>query len=428
MESHSRVEDTTPPQGRGVSSLYLCYFGLREPLVQTQVLPYLRRLCRAGARVGVLTFEREDPAGWEPGAEGGWRTRLASEGIDWIWRRYHKRPQVLSTLYDIVVGSRAARAYLRKHGACILHARGHWAAAMAAPVARSLRAPFLFDIRGLAPEEYVDAGLWPAAGLRYRAAKWLERRLMASADGFIVLTHRASELLFATERDRDERGRPIQVIPCCVDMNRFAGAWTKDRRSLRSELGLGEERVFVYLGALGGWYLTGAMAEFLSCALAGDPSARFMLITQSDPRIMAEPLRRAGVADSRVRFFQLPPDEVPTYLRAADVGLSFIKPSYSKQASSPTKLAEYLAAGLPVVCNSGVGDVDSLLSTRKVGVLAPELNRNGYQRALTELDALMRQPGLPDHCRRVAEEEFDLDGVGALRYRRMYQALGAFQP
>ena len=39
------------------AALYICYFGLREPLVQTQVLPYLRELARGGVRMSLLTFE-----------------------------------------------------------------------------------------------------------------------------------------------------------------------------------------------------------------------------------------------------------------------------------------------------------------------------------------------------------------------------------
>src|ERR1051326_9263552 len=40
-------------------SLYICYFGLREPLVQTQVLPYLRELAKSGVAIFLLTFEPE---------------------------------------------------------------------------------------------------------------------------------------------------------------------------------------------------------------------------------------------------------------------------------------------------------------------------------------------------------------------------------
>ena len=45
-------------------TLYLCYFGLREPLVQTQVLPYLRKLAEAGVGVSLLTFEPKLKEKW----------------------------------------------------------------------------------------------------------------------------------------------------------------------------------------------------------------------------------------------------------------------------------------------------------------------------------------------------------------------------
>ena len=44
----------------GIRSLYICYFGVREPLVQTQVLPYLRELVdELSLEVHLLTFERD---------------------------------------------------------------------------------------------------------------------------------------------------------------------------------------------------------------------------------------------------------------------------------------------------------------------------------------------------------------------------------
>ena len=45
-------------------TLYICYFGLREPLVQTQVLPYLRALAARGLGVHLLTFEPEMQRAW----------------------------------------------------------------------------------------------------------------------------------------------------------------------------------------------------------------------------------------------------------------------------------------------------------------------------------------------------------------------------
>ena len=47
-------------------ALYICYFGLREPLVQTQVLPYLCELAGGGVEMSLLTFEPEATRRWTP--------------------------------------------------------------------------------------------------------------------------------------------------------------------------------------------------------------------------------------------------------------------------------------------------------------------------------------------------------------------------
>jgi len=45
-------------------TLYICYFGLREPLVQTQVLLYLREIMKDGVKVFLLTFEPNPHEKW----------------------------------------------------------------------------------------------------------------------------------------------------------------------------------------------------------------------------------------------------------------------------------------------------------------------------------------------------------------------------
>ena len=65
------------------STLYICYFGLREPLVQTQVLPYLREIQKDGTDVSILTFEPEFRKKWTPEQIAGQKANLADEGIYW---------------------------------------------------------------------------------------------------------------------------------------------------------------------------------------------------------------------------------------------------------------------------------------------------------------------------------------------------------
>jgi glycosyltransferase involved in cell wall biosynthesis len=400
-------------------TLYICYFGLREPLVQTQVLPYLRQLAAGGFRVFLLTFEPQPVAEWPREESEGQRARLAGQGIEWHALAYHKRPTLPATVYDIGLGALYAARLVRREKIDLVHGRSHVAAAMAAAVKRLTGRPFIFDIRGFLPEEYVDAGAWPAGGRLYRIAKRVERRLLAAADGFVVLTEKARDILFP---DYARPGaRPVEVIPCCVDMERFAAAADVSREDVRRELGVEGRRVFVYVGALGGWYLTEETADLLACAHEEDPSVFSLVFTQSPPELLAGPLRARGVRDADFLVRKVAPADIPRYLKAADVAVSFIKPCFSKLSSSPTKLAEYLAAGLPVVCNAGVGDVDAVIEGERVGVVVRELSRAAYRAALAEAEALGREPDTAARCRDAARRHFDLAGVGGERYRRLYR-------
>ncbi|MFN2596245.1 MAG: glycosyltransferase [Pyrinomonadaceae bacterium] len=405
-------------------TLYLCYFGLREPLVQTQVLPYLRELVRGGVRVSLLTFEPRFREAWTPEEIERERARLADEGISWHARAYHKRPSLPATLYDVAVGARLARKLIGSEGVNVLHARGHVPALMAALAKRARPATrMVFDIRGFMPEEYTDAGVWKAGGRLYRGVKRVEKFLLASADAFVVLTERAREIMFAAGADADERGRPVEVIPCCVDFRRFAAADAASRDELRRGLGVEGRRVVVYVGALGGWYMTEEMARFLAAAHREDPTTFSLILTQSDPSLISTRLAALGVAGEDFFVGKVAPDEVPRYLRASDAALSFIRACYSKLSSSPTKIAEYLAAGLPVVTGAGVGDVDELVETERVGVVVRDFTDEAFRDALRRVEELRREGDLAVRCREVAERRFDIARVGGARYRRLYERL-----
>jgi hypothetical protein len=74
---------TSRPAGE-IRTLYICYFSLYEPLVQTQVLPYLREISRAGTKVWLLTFERAMPEHWKTEPAETWRDRLREDCIEWL--------------------------------------------------------------------------------------------------------------------------------------------------------------------------------------------------------------------------------------------------------------------------------------------------------------------------------------------------------
>ncbi len=404
-------------------TLYLCYFGLREPLVQTQVLPYLRELVSDGIVVSLLTFEPDMKLNWSRSKIKAEQSRLASEGLHWYCLPYHKRPSLPATLYDVARGALLAARLARREGIEVFHARGHVPALMGALAKRLVGGRLIFDIRGFMPEEYTDAGVWPANGYLYRGVKRVERYLFAASDAFVVLTEKAREILFPGSASCDRQGRPIEVIPCCVDPARFRAAEQVSRDELRQELKLTGRRVIVYVGSFGGWYLTDEMTQFLALAYEQDSRTFALILTQSAPEPVRERLRDLGLKDDDFFVGKIAAAEVPRYLKASDAAISFIKACYSKLSSSPTKIAEYLASGLPVVCNTGVGDLDELLDTDEVGVLIRDFTQEAYRQALVDLERLCQDQTLNARCRASARERFNMETVGGHRYRRLYRRL-----
>jgi glycosyltransferase involved in cell wall biosynthesis len=112
---------------------------------------------------------------------------------------------------------------------------------------------------------------------------------------------------------------------------------------------------------------------------------------------------------------------VPAYLSAADAGISFIKPCFSKLASSPTKNGEYLACGLPLILNAGIGDSDALATEWNIGALVTEFTEKNYSQAIDKIEQLASDPNVRTTARSVAKQLFDLESVGGVKYAALYE-------
>jgi glycosyltransferase involved in cell wall biosynthesis len=401
-------------------TLYLCYFGLLEPLVQTQVLPYLRQLAAAGIRVHLLTFEPQMPEKWSERDKTNQLELLAMDGISWFCLPYHKSPSVPATVYDILAGARFAVRLGRREGLDVLHARAHIPMAMALLAAKRLPGvQIIFDIRGLIADEYADAGIWREKSPVFRLVKKLEREGLRRADAIVVLTQRMREWLV---RERLVDPEKIEVIPCCIDLLRYevsehgavAVPATNDAED-RFEM--------VYAGSVTGLYMLEQMGRFFLELRARRHNASFRVLTMSPLAEAASVLRRAGLADHDFHVTGVPAGKVPALLRGARLGVSFRKPTFSQIAASPTKIPEYLAAGLPVVSNQGIGDTDDLLESERVGVVVEGFDRDSLSRAAENALALAEESEIAARCREVAQRHFDLADVGRERYLRMYRLL-----
>ena len=377
--------------------LYFSYNGLAEPLGVSQVLPYIRGLAERGHEYTVVSFEKPASA---PCLSRTDVRALLPEGTRWRPLAYHKRPTLPATAFDVASGFLAGSL---AGPVDLVHARGTVAAPMAAAVSALRGAPWVFDVRGLLAQEYVDAGHWRRGSLRDRLTRTLERRLLRRAQGIVCLTRRFAAALVPTLPSH----RPHAVIPCAVDLERFAPD-AGSRAEVRRQMRLADEPLMVYSGSLGSWYLPKAMLDFFVCTRSALPGLRFLVLTPQ-PRIAEEEVARRGLG-REVLVRSVSPEEVPSHLNAADFGISFIEPAPSKIASSPTKIGEYLACGLPVVANAGVGDVEDLVGEGS-GLIVGELDARAYERTAMQLRDELARPDRRERARAVAARSFGLQAA-----------------
>ena len=400
--------------------LFISYNGMLDPLGQSQVLPYLREMARNQIRFTILSFERAAAfAAAGANKREQLRDELSRENIQWHALRYHQRPSVPATMYDVLAGIRHAKRLVRQNRIQLVHARSHIPATIAIPLKKISGVKMVFDVRGLMAEEYVEANHWREGALPYRLTKAMERRAFAAADGVVTLTEKVWPLI--QEWD-GLRGRKVshEVIPCCVDLNVFRFN-PEQRRAKREELGLGERLTLIYSGSVGGWYLTEEMADFFVQLLAKRSDAHFLWLTPGSRELIDNVMKDRGLDHTHYTVKKVPSAEMPSYLSAGDAGIAFYKPGLSKMATSPVKVTEYLACGLPVILNAGIGDSDEILSQSNVGAVISQFDNVEYSRAWDRIEtARANVDHLRQRTQELARRSFDLSAVGCKRYMRLY--------
>jgi glycosyltransferase involved in cell wall biosynthesis len=284
---------------------------------------------------------------------------------------------------------------LRRSPGSILHTRSYVATEMVLRSPRARRAPVLFDIRGLWVDERIEGGLMRKGAL-YRYTRRRERRFFDRASAIVTLTHAS---VGAIKRRTAPRDVPIEVIPTCVDLARFADT---------SASPAGPR--LVWLGSVGTVYRLD-LAQRLA-RLSGLPLAVFT-------RDVAE--ARAQVrAEATVAY--LPPDELPAALRAGDIGLCLYREGPGRVATAPTRFAEHLAAGMPVAVTPGIGDLERIVEGDRVGCVLRDEDDESLRAAARQLVAMAAAPDVRERCRRVAAQQFDVHR-GAMQYAALYRRL-----
>ena len=403
--------------------LFITYDGLTDQLGQSQILPYIKGLSKMGYQFTILSCEKPDKL-----LELGSLIKglCDEDDISWISVPFTNKFPIVSKINDRWQLKQKA-IYLQKSiGFNMTHCRSYVSAEIGLYLKRKYGVKFLFDMRGLWADEKVDGGNWnqdnPIFRYVYKSYKKKEKQFLEEADYTISLTYAAEKEIKSWKHIANNPVK-IEVIPCCVDTNLFSSEakhFHNQRMEISKEVGIKEgDFVVGYIGSIGTWYMLDEMLDFFKRLLGKKPSAKFLVVTGDLHAHIREKAVQKDIDLDSIIIRKAQRKQVPYYISLMNFSLFFIRPTYSKISSSPTKLAEIIALGVPVVTNAGVGDLNEIVLNNKLGIIISGFNTSSYDVAI---ENILQHSFDGESIKTVAREKFDIS-VALKKYEEVYKVI-----
>jgi len=279
------------------------------------------------------------------------------------------------------------------------------------------RVPHLYDFRGFAVGEWTDIGKIRAGSLAHQVLQRIDRSAVETACGLVVLEKAAEALLRKTYKVPNV---PLKVIRTCTDVALYLpreGSGASSRR---------ESIHFVHLGGARRPYRPDLALKLVSQLLKNGIDCRVEFLNERDHADIGAAAEEVGFPQDRMTVLRLDQKRIPHALQKYDCGLVFLDSSPWRRVCSPTKIGEYLAAGLPVVSLNGIDVLEQLASSTKcVEIVNQEELLSGIGMAtIDRLTSFIHRPGVGLACQELARRECSLDMAGRL-YTELYAEIEA---
>ena len=399
--------------------LYISYDGMTDPLGQSQVLPYIIGLSKKGYQFTLLSAEK--PEKYEK-YKGDIQKIVNAHGIRWETIPFSSNIPILSKIKDLRKLKKTAKSLHKEANFDLVHCRSYVSVEAGLMLHKAYGTDYLFDMRGFWVDERVDGGIWnlrnPVYKWAYKYYKKKEKEFLKHSSHVISLTEAAKSDLSTW---KDIGNAEVSVIPCSADFNVFKKADPESKINARKELRIENDSLVIsYLGSIGTWYLMDEMLDFFKILKTRYPKAIFLFLTPENPDTVLSKAKSKGLEPSSFKVLFSKREKVNFYLSACDLSLFFIKQCYSKISSSPTKQGEILAMGIPVITNSKIGDVDSIIQENTNGIVIDHFDHASYEKAIDSIPGILSLN--PDTIREQARDYYGLEKA-VRKYETVYDKI-----
>jgi glycosyltransferase involved in cell wall biosynthesis len=353
-----------------VSVCYLTFDSLLEGVGQSQIVPLLKGLNKNGFKIFVVSFEKNLDCHVNP--------FLHHPGI--IWKQLPFGAHGFAGL-----PLRILRMTNSLPKADIYHSRSDLPV-LALALRRKKR--FLWDVRSLWYDQKALIENRKRSGFTYSIFRKIEKYVAKRAAAINVL---ASALLPVLIKRNNILPKIQIVVPTSVDLKKFEFMEN-----------FPDQKKILLSGSLNNFYDMDRTLEILDFLNARGFDVRWMRPKES----LRNEIKRIYIEIESASY-----EDMSTQVSLSSFGIAICRDDEKDvlKGVMPTKIAEFLAVGRPVLVSPGMGDLDSLIQSTKTGVI---VSRNMELKEIYDrVNELIEDKGTPERCRKLAENHFSMENA-----------------
>ncbi len=245
-------------------------------------------------------------------------------------------------------------------------ARNVLAARIALRLRSFLKLKVCFDGRGAIAAEWNEYQVVPLQEWKNSIHTW-EKLVVLNVDFRIAVSEELVK--YWNERYGYSENKHV-VIPCTLNTS-FRPEILKQeeienaRKKMKFDA---DDIILVYSGSTAGWQSFDLLQGFLQKIINNNKNIKVLFLSEKDKNVDQ---LKAEFPDKIFQTF-VKHSEVSGILKSCDIGILIREKSVTNQVASPTKFAEYLSAGLPVIISEGIGDYTSFVKQNDCGWVLDE--------------------------------------------------------
>ena len=167
----------------------------------------------------------------------------------------------------------------------------------------------------------------------------------------------------------------ISQIPNAVNSNRFFWDIKTYKNSINS-MKLDNRFVVVYSGTLRKYQRIDKMLDVFKRILQCVPEALFLFLSPDSAKKIQYYFEQFNIPNRNYRILSVSPNMLAKYLTVGNVGFLLRGNNYLNRVAWPTKFAEYLACGVPVMITRSLGEQSLIVEKYGLGVVIEDLEDN----------------------------------------------------